>query len=407
MKKHLLTAICCFLAAASVFTFAACKRTDADKTDPLSTAAPTQNDQGSIATDTGKTTQNGSEPSAKQVKTDSEITAPPTAVSGLVYDGSPQVLITAGKATGGTMKYSLDKVSYSSDLPTGIEAGDYTIWYMVEGDDAHNDAAPASLSNSIVMPPTATAIVEARQAVVAENSQNYDFRLALSGKVTIGGVAVPEANANYEGKYRFDNDDTKFFRETSGSLLYVSREYIYMKNGVKYKLKTDKNDVAEKISAISEEEEELTMINLPFVSVVDNLEADNFKNIRKSENPNYAYQAKIMLASDNSRLQTVIGEIGKLGTNIEMKQISVPNIADGIDFYFDLKDGRLDAFSFGAKISVGESVTLDLNYEQNADNSEIVIPDTNGIFIENNQINAVLEKISDAVNAVKAKKTFR
>ena len=76
---------------------------------------------------------------------------PPTAQENLTYTGQPQALITAGSVTsGGTMQYSLtENGTYSQDTPTGTDAGAYTVWYRVIGDENHNDTAPASVVVSI------------------------------------------------------------------------------------------------------------------------------------------------------------------------------------------------------------------------------------------------------------------
>ena len=75
---------------------------------------------------------------------------PPTAQGNLTYTGQEQALITAGSASGGTMQYSLtENGTYSQDIPTGTDAGTYTVWYRVIGDANHNDTAPASVAVSI------------------------------------------------------------------------------------------------------------------------------------------------------------------------------------------------------------------------------------------------------------------
>ena len=75
----------------------------------------------------------------------------PTAQENLTYTGQPQALITASSVTsGGTMQYSLtENGTYSQDTPTGTDAGAYTVWYRVIGDENHNDTAPASVAVSI------------------------------------------------------------------------------------------------------------------------------------------------------------------------------------------------------------------------------------------------------------------
>lgn len=72
---------------------------------------------------------------------DSTVTKAPAAVGNLVYNGSAQELVTPGTATGGTMQYaSSENGSYSDVIPTGTNAGSYTVWYKVAGDSNHNDS---------------------------------------------------------------------------------------------------------------------------------------------------------------------------------------------------------------------------------------------------------------------------
>ena len=79
----------------------------------------------------------------------------PTAQENLTYTGQEQALITAGSVTDyGTMQYSLtENGTYSQDIPTGTDAGAYTVWYRVIGDANHNDTAPASVAVSIRQKP--------------------------------------------------------------------------------------------------------------------------------------------------------------------------------------------------------------------------------------------------------------
>lgn len=76
---------------------------------------------------------------------------PPIAQENLTYTGQEQALITAGSVMKyGTMQYSLtENGTYSHVIPTGTDAGTYTVWYRVIGDANHNDTAPASVEVSI------------------------------------------------------------------------------------------------------------------------------------------------------------------------------------------------------------------------------------------------------------------
>jgi methionine-rich copper-binding protein CopC len=67
----------------------------------------------------------------------------------LTYSGKAQALISAGMVTGGTMVYSLDGNNFSTEIPTATNAGNYTIYYKVLGDDNHLDSEIQNLTVSI------------------------------------------------------------------------------------------------------------------------------------------------------------------------------------------------------------------------------------------------------------------
>lgn len=59
----------------------------------------------------------------------------------LTYNGLPQKLVTPGSSAGGTLRYSTsENGSYTSSIPTGTVAGDYIVYWYVQGDDAHSDS---------------------------------------------------------------------------------------------------------------------------------------------------------------------------------------------------------------------------------------------------------------------------
>ena len=83
----------------------------------------------------------------------------PAAIDGLTYSGSAQALVRAGSTAHGKLLYSLSKDgAYSETIPTGTDAGEYTVWYKVEGDSNHTDTQPASVTATIA-PKTVTATV--------------------------------------------------------------------------------------------------------------------------------------------------------------------------------------------------------------------------------------------------------
>ncbi len=78
-------------------------------------------------------------------KQDPTYTAP-TAKTGLVYNGENQPLINEGSTNDGRMWYRLSTDSvYSTLVPTGKDAGEYIVYYKVEGNDGYNDVAEQSI----------------------------------------------------------------------------------------------------------------------------------------------------------------------------------------------------------------------------------------------------------------------
>ena len=76
------------------------------------------------------------------------ITAPSSVT--VEYNGAAQALAKPGLTNGGTLKYSLDNSNWSTNIPTGTNAGNYTVYYKVEGDSNWNSvSADAPLNSKI------------------------------------------------------------------------------------------------------------------------------------------------------------------------------------------------------------------------------------------------------------------
>ena len=121
-------------------------------------------------------------------------------------------------------------------------------------------------------------LVSARTLAKNDNVQNYDFYLNLAGTVDALGI-TQTANANYDGKYRYNQDTgaIKFWRQTSGVLLVDSTEYIYTQNDAKVKVVANDKGEVKKTAIIPAEDEELNLINIPFVSLVNALKKKMLK----------------------------------------------------------------------------------------------------------------------------------
>ena len=126
------------------------------------------------------------------------VTAP--VANTLTYNGAEQALVTAGSAANhGTMQYSLtENGTYSQDIPTGTDAGEYTVWYRVIGDANHNDTAPASVVVSIGKKPlTITGVTAASKSY--DGTTNADI-----SSVTFDGVTL-KRGTDYTVTASFDD----------------------------------------------------------------------------------------------------------------------------------------------------------------------------------------------------------
>ena len=109
-------------------------------------------------------------------KAASSCTAP--AANTLTYNGNDQTLIAPGTATGGEIRYSLtENGAYSTAIPTGKNAGDYTVYYKVAGDANHNDTVPQSVTVTIGKA-VVTVTAESKSSRVGKELQPLTFTYA-------------------------------------------------------------------------------------------------------------------------------------------------------------------------------------------------------------------------------------
>ena len=127
---------------------------------------------------------------SKVNKADSQITQP-TAREKLVYTGKEQALITAGKADGGTMQYSLNGTDWQDTVPVGTNAGTYTVQYQVIGDSNHNDSAPASVSVTIDRQPVEVPKEDA--TVFTYDGEKKTYTIAENDNYTVANAEQTNA----------------------------------------------------------------------------------------------------------------------------------------------------------------------------------------------------------------------
>ena len=117
----------------------------------------------------------------------------PTPRTSITYNGSEQALINAGSTDFGTLKYSLDDSTYSTTIPSGINATSYTVYYKVEGDSNINDVAAQSISVTIAKASTTYTAPTAKSLTYNSSSQ----ALLNAGAVTGGTIYYSSDNTNW------------------------------------------------------------------------------------------------------------------------------------------------------------------------------------------------------------------
>ena len=125
----------------------------------------------------------------------------PTAKENLTYTGGAQELINAGSTSGGVMQYSLDNNNYSTDIPTGTEAKEYTVYYKVVGGTNYEDVAAASIK---------VTISDAKMTVSAKGFEGtYDGKAhSITVTVTTPAEGAVVKYGTTEGSYDLDASPT-------------------------------------------------------------------------------------------------------------------------------------------------------------------------------------------------------
>ena len=99
------------------------------------------------------------------VRTSASYTAP-TARS-LTYNGGAQNLINAGSTSDGIMQYSTNGSNWSTTVPTGTTAGNYTVYWRIIGDADHVDKPAASIAVNIAKASRSISFTSAPSSVEA------------------------------------------------------------------------------------------------------------------------------------------------------------------------------------------------------------------------------------------------
>ena len=144
-------------------------------------------------------------------KASASITKVPTAVGGLVYDGTSHALVTAGTANGGKIQYSLTETgTYTDAVPVGKNAGTYTVYYKLVGlnanyaaENADGQFVEATIAQKVVALDWQVTIgaYDGKERTVTATVAEEDLVVGDTCNVTVETIDGPAINAgNYTAK---------------------------------------------------------------------------------------------------------------------------------------------------------------------------------------------------------------
>ena len=133
----------------------------------------------------------------------------------LAYDGTLKELIEPGEAENGVMKYAIgDKTevpkdeAFSDQIPSEANAGEYYIWYKVEGDENHAGVEPERMALSVAIAPMEVGVLVKNMTV----------------KVGETAVISPKLDKNFPAKFIFINITPKLISVTEDGVVKGLRE---------------------------------------------------------------------------------------------------------------------------------------------------------------------------------------
>ena len=163
----------------------------------------------------------------------------PTGKTNLEFTGSTQPLINAGTTNLGELEYSLDNTNWSTAIPMGTEAGEYTVYYRVESTDDYNGVegdfkvtiAPKTITatltqdsgvyNGSAHEPT----VKIDDLCESENLvKDTDYTVNYANNTNVGSATVTVALQNTEKTKNYTFVDEKGANTTTATLTYEITE---------------------------------------------------------------------------------------------------------------------------------------------------------------------------------------
>ena len=174
----------------------------------------------------------------------------PTAVEELRYEGGFLTsLVNPGTAEGGRVLYSLDNEHWSG-MPMGaIDAGTYTVYYKVEGDETHDDYVPSPNSVTVTKQKADLHVTADNQAIAFEEDAP-EYTAQYSGFEYLDGEYILHGTLALDCAYQ-KGDKTGTYTITPSGLSADNYNIIYEPGTLTVNAETRYINFGEEITVIA------------------------------------------------------------------------------------------------------------------------------------------------------------
>lgn len=312
------------------------------------------------------------------------------------FNGSEHKLTVSGDIPEGT------NITYTNNK--GTNEGEYKATAVLTKGE-HTKTLTAILT---IKEPTAEQVVAARDNTESSDIQGFDYKYKLAGKFEALGFETGEIDGTYLASYRENkaNGEYVFKRTTSGELLIDSTKIAYGLGNQKIVMKLDDDGIIKKISNETVDEQDSFFIHKPIEKLINNISANEIKAITQSSDiPGYKYKATVQFASNNPYISKILDSASSLGTTVSMGGVEIPNIANGIQLYFNYSAGdRIEDFYVSINLSIdikGVKTSIKLSYEQMGSTTAVTVPKDESFILDKSEINAKVDIINNALLGIK------
>jgi len=151
----------------------------------------------------------------------------------LSYTGVEQELIEIGTTKTGTIEYSIDGRTFTTNIPKGLNAGEYTIYYRIVGDDNHSDSEVSTIVSTIskiastidINPKARTLSYTGAEQVLIEpgTSNTGTIQYSIDGKTFTTNIPKGLNAGNYTVYYKVIGDNNHNNTEISSIVVTIAK----------------------------------------------------------------------------------------------------------------------------------------------------------------------------------------